>query len=121
MEKSLKVIKGFIFALMVFLISSAVFALLLKFTGLPEKFALIYILASFSLATLVFGIFIGNLTMKGGLLYGGASAIVFIFMIYYAITTLCMLPLEIGLDDLRFLIPVAFGCLGGMVGVNLKN
>ncbi|MEG2199231.1 MAG: TIGR04086 family membrane protein [Anaerovorax sp.] len=121
MEKTLKVLKGFGISILIFLLCSVIFGVLLKFTGLPEKWGIYYILISLCFASVFFGFYMGYLLKKRGLLYGFAYSAMLVIAIVYVTGVLCMQPFILGFNDLRYLVCIVFGGIGGMLGVNAKN
>lgn len=121
MGKTLKVLKGFAISIFIFLICSLIFGALLKFTGLPEKWAMYYILMSLCVASAFFGFYMGHILKKRGLLYGFVYAAMLVIAIVYVINTFCAQTFVVELNDLRYLICILFGGIGGMLGVNVKN
>lgn len=121
MEKTIKVLKGFILSVCVFLVSSLIFGLLLKFTDLPEKWGMYYILASLCLGSLFFGFYMGHILKRRGVLYGMIYAAMLVIPIVYVITVCLSLEFSIGINDMRYFACLIFGGIGGMLGVNMKN
>ncbi len=121
MEKTIKTMKGFGISLMIFVVMVTLFALLLKTTGLPEKLSFLYVLISMSLATLFLGVFLGHLTGGKGLIYGFLGALLFTFIIFYTLNVFFNQPLQFQLIHLRYLVPIFFGGIGGVIGVNMRN
>ncbi len=121
MEKTIKTMKGFGISLVIFVVMVTLFAFLLKSTGLPEKWSFLYVLISMSLATMFLGVFLGNLTGGKGLIYGCLGAILFTVIIFYTFNVFFNHSFQFQLAHLRYLVPIIFGGIGGVIGVNLRN
>lgn len=120
MEKAIKNLKGFFFALVLFFALTMIITVLMAFTSLPETWSLIYLMISLCIACLFLGIYAGNLTKKKGFLCGALYSIIFLALIL--VIYLLAFPFEpmLSLGVLKFLICLFCGSIGGMIGVNLR-
>lgn len=120
MEKAIKNLKGFFFALVLFLVLTMAAAALMKFTSCPESWSLIYMMVALCVSCLFLGIYSGGLVRRKGFLYGALYSIIFLGVIL--VIYLLFFPFEPTLSPgiLKFLLCLLCGSIGGMIGVNLR-
>lgn len=116
-----KLVKGYLIAFIIFFILTAVITLFIKLTSLPESISFYYLIAAMCVAALFLGIFSGKLIGKNGLLSAIGLSIIFVFLIVFIIN--CSYIQELSLDsfNILYMIPVAIGGIGGIIGVNVKK
>jgi putative membrane protein (TIGR04086 family) len=119
-KRGVKTLKSFLYALLSFVIFVLIIGILVRFTPLPERWASIYVLLALCLSCLLLGLFTGGLIGKRGILYGGIYSIFFIFIIMILSILMTGVPSERGLLQPQYLLCIACGSLGGIVGVNLR-
>lgn len=121
MGRIIKLVKGGVISIAIFVAITAVLAMLLRFSGVPEEFSWVYIVAALSAACAFMGLYSGNLFGKRGLLTGCVFSTLLLIIILL-ITSLCF-SVNIGMDTLSvlYLIPIVIGALAGIFGANLKN
>ncbi len=117
----LKNLKGFLFAFILFILLTLLISVVVKLTPAPEGWALYYMVGILSITCLFLGIFIGNDMKKRGFVYGALYSVIFLLIL----SAFYMLAFSTGIDAgaglIKYLIPVLFGSVGGMIGVNLRS
>lgn len=124
MEKENKqiihIVKGVGISLISTLILLIIFSVLLTFTNIPENVVspVIIILTAISI---LFGSSITNMKIKkNGLLNGGIIGGTYMLLIYL-ISSILNWDFSLNLEALIFIVVgIAFGLLGGIIGVNKK-
>lgn len=114
-------IRAFLYAFLVFAGLIAVIGVLLRFTGLPETGIAIYVMGALSFSCLVLGLFAGYAMKKKGFLYGALFSIIFLLCILSAALLTVGSGLKPDPSQLRYLICVLCGMIGGMIGVNVRT
>lgn len=104
-----------------FLIVIGVIGLLLCYGPLPEKGMMNYVLFAMTVSCFLMGLMAGSIAKKRGLFYGAAYAAVFLLAVLLAAFAASGCQDPIGLLNVRWLIALLFGGIGGILGVNLKN
>jgi putative membrane protein (TIGR04086 family) len=94
---------------------------IIRLTPVPEGWAGYYMIGILSLSCLFLGVYIGNHIKKKGFLYGAVYfcyfSVILIAVYMLAFTT----GIEAGAGLLKYLVPILFGSVGGMIGVNLRS
>lgn len=121
MNYFLKLVKGYLMAFIIFLILTVIITMLIKFTSIPESFSIYYLITAICFATLFLGIFSGKLIGKRGLLSAIGLSAIFVFFIIFGINCTYFRDLTIDSFNIQYMIPVAVGGIGGIIGVNVKK
>jgi putative membrane protein (TIGR04086 family) len=121
METVLKNLKGFFFAFILFIVLTLIVSATVKFTPAPEGWSLYYMIGVLCFTCLFLGLYTGNFIKKKGFVYGAIYSIIYLL----ALSAFYMLAFSSGIETgpalAKYLIPILFGSVGGMIGVNLKN
>lgn len=118
--KGIRMIKTFLYAFIIFLITVAIFGLLIRFTPSPERWSAYYMLISLSIACFFIGLYAGNMFKKRGVFLGMLFAALFLMLAIIAGVLITGEYSEAGLLQARYLICLICGGLGGIIGVNLR-
>lgn len=121
METVFKNLKGFLYAFILFILLTLLLSLLVKFTPAPEGWSLYYMIGVLCITCLFLGVYIGNHFKKKGFIYGALNSIIFLLILSAFYMLAFSTGIEMGLGLVRYLIPILFGSVGGMIGVNLRN
>lgn len=121
MEMIWKNLKGFLFALLLFIIMTLAVSAVVKFTPAPERWAIYYMIGVLCISCLFLGMYFGNHYKKRGFLYGALYSIIFLLVLSAIYMLAFATGLELGLGMTRYIIPMLFGCVGGMIGVNMRS
>lgn len=116
-----KLVKGYLIAFIIFLILTVVITMFIKFTSMPESLSMYYLLAAICFATLFLGIFSGKLIGKRGLVSAIGLSAIFVFLIIFGINCTYFQDLRLDSFNIQYMIPVAVGGIGGIIGVNAKK
>lgn len=120
MEMVRKNLKGLLYAFILFILLTLLVSVVIKLTPAPEGWAVYYMVGALSLSCLFLGIYAGNHIKKKGFLYGALYSAIFLLIL----TAIYMLAFSTGFEAgpglLKYVIPILFGSVGGMIGVNLK-
>lgn len=119
--KGVKTVKAFLYASIIFAVLVAGIGLLIRFSPLPERWAMFYLLTALCIACLFLGLYAGNMMKKGGILYGALFAVAFTLLILVLSVLITGTFSEDGIFQIRYLLCIIFGSIGGMVGVNLRT
>ena len=119
--KGTNTVRALIYALILFAILIGVIGALIRFSPLPERWMLYYVLGSLCIACLFLGLIAGNLMKRRGILFGALYAIIFLLIILLISVFITGTNTENGIFQIRYLLCLLFGGIGGMVGVNLRN
>lgn len=120
-SKGLRVCKVFLVSLVVFTILLVIIGLLLRFTPLPESYSHLYVLLALWIVSFVIGLLAGSVTGKRGMLFGGLSAVAFLLIIIILTVLITGQYAEAGVMRFKFLPCLILGCIGGMIGVNIRT
>ena len=119
-KQIINIVKGVGISLAASLLLLIIFAIILTFTTIPENVVnpVIIVLTAISI---LFGSSITNMKIKKiGLLNGGMIGGIYMIVIYL-ISSILNRDFSINLDALIFIVVgIAFGLLGGIIGVNKK-
>lgn len=121
METVWKNLKGFLYALILFILLTLLISVLVKFTPAPEGWALYYMIGVLCISCLFLGLYEGNHYKKKGFIYGALFSIIFLLILSAFYMLAFNTGIEMGMGLLKYLIPVLFGSVGGMIGVNLRS
>lgn len=121
METVWKNLKGFLYALITFIVLTLLISVIVSFTPVPEGWALYYMVGVLCFSCLFLGIYFGNHFKKKGILYGALYSVIFLLILSAFYMLAFSTGIEPGFGLLKYLVPILFGSLGGMVGVNLRN
>lgn len=113
-------IKSLVAGLVVCLLLMLLFSIIMSLTPITEKWIEYYSLGIIAIACLVSGITAGYYKKKRGIINGIIHAIVLIFVLfwvyYFAVENISITNMV----NLRHLVCLIFGAIGGMIGVNAK-
>lgn len=121
MGTTLKLIKGLLISIGIFLILTMLTGILLKFTAMPEQFSNICMMASLAVACTFMGLYGGNLVGRRGLCFGLLLSVLLLIVILAAASLCFQVPISIQTLSPLYLVPLAFGMLGGIAGANIKT
>lgn len=121
MEKAVKNIKGLVFSIVLFILLTIIFGSLVKFGPLPEKWSSIYVLLSLALACMFIGLYMGYYIRRKGFFYGLGYSLILLLVIVGATTSIFHTTFEWGVAQLKYLLCLLFGSIGGTIGVNLRK
>ncbi|MDD3169303.1 MAG: TIGR04086 family membrane protein [Eubacteriales bacterium] len=121
METVWKNLKGFLYALILFILLTLLISVLVKFTPAPEGWALYYMIGVLCISCLFLGLYVGNYIKKKGFVYGALYSIIFLLILSAIYMLAFNNGIEMGMGLIKYLIPILFGSVGGMIGVNLRN
>jgi len=121
METVWKNLKGFLYALILFVLLTLLISVLVKFTPAPEGWSLYYMIGVLCISCLFLGLYMGNYIKKKGFLYGALHSIIFLLLLSAFYMLAFNTGIEMGMGLMKYLIPILFGSVGGMIGVNLRN
>ena len=116
-----KNLKGFLFALILFVLMTLAVSAVVKLTPAPERWALYYMIGVLCVTCLFLGTYFGNHYKKRGLMYGALYSVIFLLILSAIFMLAFSTGLEFGLGTTKFIVPVLFGSIGGMIGVNMRS
>ena len=117
-----KSVKGLLFALILFLILSVGGAVLMRFTPFPELWGKGYLIFTLALVCFITSCFTGSFVQKTGIFCGLFTSVIIIVLIFLLTSVLLTGKIDFSqLLQIIYLIPICFGMLGGILGVNLKK
>lgn len=119
-RKGINAIKTFGFSLLFFMVLVAMIGLLVRFTPIPERWISVYMMVALSVSCLVVGNMAGRTMGKHGLLYGLLYSVVFLFLVLVLSILVTGLPSESGILQLKYLLCLICGSIGGSMGVNRR-
>lgn len=121
MEALVKNLKGFLYSFILFILLTLLVSLIIKLTIAPESWAIYYMIGIISICCFFLGVYVGNYVKKRGLIYGALYSIIFILILSVFYTLAFSSGIAFSAGVLKFLPPVAFGSVGGMIGVNIRS
>lgn len=121
METVVKNLKGFLYAFILFALLTLLMSVVIKLTPAPEGWSLYYMIGVLCISCLFLGTYIGNYVKKKGFVYGALYSIIFLLVLSAFYMLAFSTGIDMGLGLIKYLIPVLFGSVGGMIGVNLNN
>lgn len=116
-----RIAKGSVIGIVITVIVLFVFALLLAYTNMPEKVITPVVIATSCISILVGSMMSSIKIKKQGLINGGCVGAIYIIVIYLLSS---IIQKNFGLNSnaiIMILASVLAGCLGGIIGVNLKR
>lgn len=121
METIGKNLKAFAYSLILFALLTLAMSAVVRLTAVPESWSVYYMIAIVAVCCFFLGLYIGNFFKKRGFAYGALYSVIFILLL----SAFYMLAFSSGIDFrtgmLKSLIPILFGSVGGMIGVNMQN
>ncbi len=117
---SYRVGKAFLISLLILFILIIIIGLMLRYTGMPEKWTFLYVIGALSVSCFSIGLLIGNIVQKRGVLIGLIVSVVFLVLTIVIASLITGMHPEAGLLKLRYLPCIISGGIGGLVGVNIK-
>ena len=121
MEKLLKISKGFGISIIFFILLNILTAVLLRYTNLPEKLSIIFLVVTMTVCCMILCIFVGNAFSRRGLLLGIIFSSAYLVLLIYLLVLEFDTNFQAGLLKPIYIIPVIGGAIGGIVGTNLKK
>ena len=121
METVWKNLKGFLYAFILFILLTLLISVIVKLTPAPEGWSIYYMVGVLSMTCLFLGIYSGNRIKKRGFVYGALYSIIFLLILSAFYMLAFSTGIEMGVGMLKYLVPILFGCVGGMIGVNMRN
>lgn len=121
MEILFKNLKGFAYSFILFILLTLLMSVIMKLTIVPESWSIYYMIAIIAVCCFFLGVYIGNHIKKRGFIYGALYSVIFILIlsVFYTLAFSSGIAFSAGL--LKFLAPILFGSVGGMIGVNLGS
>jgi len=117
----LKNLKGFFFAIILFVLLTLLVSLLVRFTPAPEGWSLYYMIGVLCISCLFLGVYTGNHFKKKGFVYGALYSVIFMLILSAFYMLAFSTGIDVGAGLFKYLIPVLFGSVGGMIGVNMRG
>lgn len=117
----LKNLKGFIYAFILFILLTLLVSAAVKFTPAPEGWSLYYMIGVLCVACLFLGAYSGNRIKRKGIVFGALYSIIFLLILSAFYMLAFSSGIEMGFGLIKYLIPVLFGSVGGMIGVNMRS
>ncbi|MCQ4635916.1 TIGR04086 family membrane protein [Anaerovorax odorimutans] len=121
MDKITRICKGYLVSLIAFGLFTLLGALILKFTPFPESWSFFYLLAAMSLVCLFIGLYMGSFFQRAGLLTGLLFAAILLLLILLIVSACFTTFIKISMLTPVYLIPLAVGAVGGILGANMKK
>lgn len=121
METVWKNLKGFLYAFILFILLTLLISVIVKLTPAPEGWSLYYMIGVLCLTCLFLGTYSGNYIKKKGFVYGALYSIIFLLVLSAFYMLAFSTGIEMGAGLIKYLIPILFGSVGGMIGVNMRN
>lgn len=117
-----KSVKGLLFSLILFLILTLTGAVLMRFTPFPELWGRGYLIFALAAVCFAASCFIGAAVQRTGIFCGLLTSIIITGILFLIISALLNGTIDFTqLLQIIYLIPICFGMLGGILGVNLKK
>lgn len=121
MERTLKLCKGGLISIAIFIVITILIGILLKFTSMPERLSDIYLIIALSLSCAFMGLYSGNLFGQRGLIAGLFFSTILLGVILIITALSYQAPISSEMFSLTHLIPLVCGACSGIVGTNMKN
>lgn len=119
-KKSLCILKGCAFAIIISIILLTVYALLLTYTKVSESTITPVVLTITGISILIGSTISSRKIKKNGLMYGGLVGAIYIIFLYFA-SSLCITGFSLTLNSLIMLaVGIITGIAGGIIGVNMR-
>ena len=118
-KKSLCIIKGCAFAIILSIVLLTIYALILTYTTISESTIMPVVLTITGISILVGSTISSRKIKKNGLMYGGAIGFIYIIVLYLA-SSLCLTGFSLSVNSFIMLaVGVITGIVGGIIGVNM--
>lgn len=118
-KRSLCIIKGCAFAIIISIILLTIYALLLTYTSISETTITPVVLTITGISILIGSTISSRKIKKNGLIYGGAVGAIYIIILYLA-SSLCLTGFSLTLNSFIMLaVAIITGIVGGIIGVNM--
>ncbi|MDO4552237.1 MAG: TIGR04086 family membrane protein [Bacillota bacterium] len=117
--RGLRILKAFLYSTVLFLLLTGLAGLLLRFTPLPETGSPYLMIAILTVSCLFLGLCVGSAMKKGGLLYGGLCALLFLLAVLLGNAWFLGSLQGLELFQLKYLLCLLGGAAGGVAGVHL--
>lgn len=121
MTSVLKNLKGFLYAFILFILLTLLISVAVKFTPAPEGWSLYYMIGVLCVSCLFLGVYSGNHIKKKGFVYGALYSIIYLLILSAFYMLAFSTGIEMGAGLIKYLIPILFGSVGGMIGVNMRS
>lgn len=119
-KKSLCIIKGCVFAIILSIILLTIYALILTYTTLSESTITPVVLTITGVSVLAGSTISSRKIKKNGLIYGGTVGLIYILILYLA-SSLCLTGFSLSVNSFIMLaVGVVTGIIGGIIGVNMS-
>lgn len=119
-KKSLCILKGCAFAIIISIILLTVYALLLTYTKVSESTITPVVLTITGISILIGSTISSRKIKKNGLMYGGLVGAIYIIFLYFA-SSLCITGFSLTLNSIIMLaVGIITGIAGGIIGVNMR-
>lgn len=120
MDRIVKNLKGYLYALVLFFALTWVVSLLIRFTPIPETWSIYYLIFLLCISCLFLGVYSGCHMKRRGFIYGALYSVIFLILIFAIFMLAFSSEIQSGFGLLKYLICIFFGSVGGMIGVNMK-
>ncbi len=121
MGSILRICKGYVLSMAVFVFLTFVGALAIKFTPFPESWGKGYVIGCLTLACLFVGLYISGVFQKAGILTGVLSSAVMILLVFWIVSICLGSFFQFSMLTPVCFVPLCSGALGGILGVNMKK
>ena len=121
MEKILRVCKGYIVSVILFIILTVIAALIFTVTEAPMKYSGIFMIIAVTITSMLFGFFSGAAFEKRGLIVGACSGYIYAATVVFAVTTALGSKFAAEMMNAVYIIPVILSAVSGALGTNLKS
>ena len=106
---------------LMFFILSLLMAVILIATPFKETWSFAGVILILAVTCLSIGILTGYSVGRRGLIYGGASSLLFLCIVFVAVNLIFGGGFKADYNDIFYIIPVFLGAMGGAVGTNFNN
>ncbi len=118
-KRSLCIIKGYVFSIIISIILLTIYALLLAYTSIAESTITPVVLTITGVSILIGSTISSRKIKKNGLIYGGVVGAIYIITLYFA-SSLCLTGFTLTLNSFIMLaVAIITGIVGGIIGVNM--
>lgn len=121
MESVMRNLKGFLYAFILFILLTLLISVAVKFTPAPEGWSLYYMIGILCISCLFLGVYSGNHIKKKGFIYGALYSMIYLLILSAFYMLAFSTAIEMGAGLVKYLIPILFGSVGGMIGVNMRS
>ncbi len=120
-KKSLCIIKGCAFSIILSIILLTIFALLLTYTTLSETTIVPVVLTITGISILCGSTISSRKIKKNGMLYGGIVGLIYIIILYLA-SSISSTGFSLSANSfIMLIVGIITGIIGGIIGVNLNT